>query len=97
MNSLPGCHWTLNCFCSMLSTSYHNLILNALLCFLFICWFIILNAVLLSVQIGIVCCLWPSSSRIVMKGTMCCELIYSNPHSASASDAITAFIIFISM
>ena len=70
---------------------------NALLRFRLIVLFIIPFAVLLSVLIGTGHCLCPSSSNVVMCGTAFCALIYELPHSASAADDITAFMIFAHM
>ena len=70
---------------------------NALLRLRFIILFMILFAVLLSVLIGTGRCLCPSSSKVVMCGIAFYALIYRLPHSASAADDITAFMIFASM
>ena len=61
--------------------------------------FIILSAVILSVLIVVPSggCMCPRSISVFHIGTDSCVFMYNSPHSASAADAITYFIILDTM
>ena len=61
--------------------------------------FIIPSTVILSVptDVSFGSCKCPSSMSVLLIETNYCELIYNPPHSASAADAITAFITLVNM